>query len=87
MSEALPLGMPTTARRPRFRRGTLTTIIGRIALALFLGVWMLPVTVLLTGLLMISNIRYPHLVNRYMRGKKSISMLLASSAMVGFLRS
>jgi multiple sugar transport system permease protein len=42
MSEALPLGMPTTARRPRFRRGTLTTFIGRLALALFLGVWMLP---------------------------------------------
>ncbi len=42
MSAALPLGMPTAARRPRFRRGTLTTIIGRIALALFLGVWMLP---------------------------------------------
>jgi multiple sugar transport system permease protein len=42
MSEALPLGLPATARRPRLRRGTLTTIIGRIALALFLGVWMLP---------------------------------------------
>jgi multiple sugar transport system permease protein len=42
MSAALPLGMPTAARRPRFRRGKLTTIIGRIALALFLGVWMLP---------------------------------------------
>jgi multiple sugar transport system permease protein len=42
MSDALPLGLPATARRPRFRRGTLTTIIGRSALALFLAVWMLP---------------------------------------------
>jgi multiple sugar transport system permease protein len=42
MSEALPLSLPATTRRPRLRRGTVTTIIGRIALALFLGVWMLP---------------------------------------------
>ena len=40
-------------------------------------VWCLPVLVLVTGLLMISNIRYPHLVNRYMRGKRSFGRLIA----------
>jgi CDP-diacylglycerol--serine O-phosphatidyltransferase len=40
-------------------------------------VWCLPVLVLATGLLMISNIRYPHLVNRYMRGKRSFGRLIA----------
>ena len=39
-------------------------------------VWVLPVLVLTTGLLMISNIRYPHLVNRYLRGKRSIGRLM-----------
>jgi CDP-diacylglycerol--serine O-phosphatidyltransferase len=39
-------------------------------------VLVLPVIVLCTGLLMISSIRYPHLVNRYMRGKRPMSRLL-----------
>ncbi len=39
-------------------------------------VWILPIVVLLTGLLMISNLRYPHLVNRYLRGRRSIGRLL-----------
>ena len=39
-------------------------------------VWVLPILVLGTGLLMISNIRYPHLVNRYLRGKRSIGRLM-----------
>jgi len=37
----------------------------------------LPLLVLGTGLLMISQIRYPHLVNRYLRGRRSIGRLLA----------
>ena len=37
---------------------------------------LLPVLVLAVGLLMISSIRYPHLVNRYLRGKRSIGRLL-----------
>ena len=41
-------------------------------------VWLLPMMVLLTGLLMISPIRYPHLVNRYLRGKKSFGRLVAA---------
>jgi len=39
-------------------------------------VWVLPVLVLCVGLLMVSTIRYPHLVNRYLRGRKSIARLV-----------
>src|SRR5687767_10672029 len=45
-------------------------------------VWMIPAIVLMTGLLMISAIRYPHLVNKYLRGKRSMARLLV---MVSFL--
>jgi len=37
----------------------------------------LPGVVLMSGLLMVSAIRYPHLVNRYLRGRRSIGRLLA----------
>jgi CDP-diacylglycerol---serine O-phosphatidyltransferase len=37
---------------------------------------LLPLIVLGTGLLMISHIRYPHLVNRYLRGKRSMGRLI-----------
>jgi CDP-diacylglycerol--serine O-phosphatidyltransferase len=43
-------------------------------------VWLLPAIVLLTGLLMVSGIRYPHIVNRYLRGKKSIWTIIALAA-------
>ncbi len=46
--------------------------------------WILPAVVLFTGLLMISNLRYPHLVNRYLRGKRSFGRLLAVLA-IGLL--
>jgi CDP-diacylglycerol--serine O-phosphatidyltransferase len=39
---------------------------------------MLPFVVLVCGLLMVSAIRYPHLVNRYLRGRRSIGQLLAA---------
>ncbi len=39
-------------------------------------VWILPLLVLGTGLLMISNIRYPHVVNRYLRGRRPMRRLL-----------
>jgi len=39
-------------------------------------IWLLPPIVLMTGLLMISAIRYPHLVNKYLRGKRSMARLL-----------
>jgi CDP-diacylglycerol--serine O-phosphatidyltransferase len=37
---------------------------------------MLPFVVLATGLLMVSHLRYPHLVNRYLRGRRSIGRLI-----------
>jgi CDP-diacylglycerol--serine O-phosphatidyltransferase len=37
---------------------------------------LLPVVVLMTGLLMVSNFRYPHLVNKYLRGRRSIARLI-----------
>jgi len=36
---------------------------------------LLPILVLAAGLLMVSHLRYPHLVNRYLRGKRSIGRL------------
>jgi CDP-diacylglycerol--serine O-phosphatidyltransferase len=39
-------------------------------------VWFLPVVVLGTGLLMVSNIRYPHFVNKYLRGRRSIGRVI-----------
>jgi CDP-diacylglycerol--serine O-phosphatidyltransferase len=43
----------------------------------------LPVIVLFVGLLMVSHIRYPHLVNRYLRGKRSLTTLML--VLVGLL--
>ena len=43
----------------------------------------LPFLVLGTGLLIISHIRYPHLVNRYLRGRRSIGRLIM--VLVGLL--
>ncbi|HEY8665988.1 MAG TPA: CDP-diacylglycerol--serine O-phosphatidyltransferase [Tepidisphaeraceae bacterium] len=42
-----------------------------------LCIWLLPAVVLSTGLLMVSDIRYPHIVNRYLRGRRSLGRLLA----------
>jgi CDP-diacylglycerol--serine O-phosphatidyltransferase len=39
-------------------------------------VWLLPLVVLGSGLLMVSNIRYPHVVNRYLRGRRSLGRLI-----------
>jgi len=36
----------------------------------------LPLLVLVSGLLMVSTIRYPHIVNRYLRGRRSIGRVL-----------
>jgi len=41
-------------------------------------IWLLPVLVMCTGLLMVSTIRYPHLLNRYLRGRRSIERLVAA---------
>src|SRR6476659_5183308 len=39
--------------------------------------YLLPPLVLAVGLLMVSNVRYPHVVNRYLRGRRSIARLMA----------
>ena len=39
-------------------------------------IYVLPIIVLGTGLLMVSNTRYPHVVNRFMRGKRGFGRLL-----------
>lgn len=36
----------------------------------------LPIIVLSTGLLMVSAVRYPHVVNRYLRGKRTLGRLV-----------
>ena len=48
----------------------------------YIGVALLPVIVLGTGLLMVSAIRYPHVVNKYLRGKKSIARLMGMLAVL-----
>jgi CDP-diacylglycerol--serine O-phosphatidyltransferase len=38
--------------------------------------YILPALVLVTGWLMVSNIRYPHVVNRWLRGRRPIARLI-----------
>jgi CDP-diacylglycerol---serine O-phosphatidyltransferase len=45
-------------------------------------IYVLPVIVLASGLLMVSNIRYPHIVNRYMKGRKSMARLVTVVVLV-----
>ena len=44
--------------------------------------YLLPLVVLGAGLLMVSAIRYPHLVNRYMRGRRSVARLVGVLAVL-----
>jgi len=44
--------------------------------------YLLPLIVLGTGLLMVSAIRYPHLVNRYLRGRRSVARLVGVLAVL-----
>jgi CDP-diacylglycerol--serine O-phosphatidyltransferase len=39
-------------------------------------IYLLPFVVLFTGLLMVSGIRYPHVVNRWLRGRRSLPRLM-----------
>ena len=48
----------------------------------FVMTCLLPVIVLCAGLLMVSAIRYPHMVNRYLRGRRSIARLLSGVAVL-----
>lgn len=38
--------------------------------------WAMPLVTLAAGLLMVSHVRYPHLVNRHLRGKRSLGRLI-----------
>jgi len=42
----------------------------------FVAVWALPVITLMAGILMVTRIPYPHIVNRVLRGKKQFSTFL-----------
>jgi CDP-diacylglycerol--serine O-phosphatidyltransferase len=44
--------------------------------------WTMPPLLLASGLLMVSNIRYPHLVNRYLKGRRSVGQLLFAVALL-----
>ncbi len=57
----------------------LTPTAGRLSVA---GVIVLPLLTLGCGLLMVSQIRYPHLVNRYLKGRRSIGRLIAVLVLV-----
>jgi CDP-diacylglycerol--serine O-phosphatidyltransferase len=46
------------------------------------ALYLLPPFVLANGLLMVSNVRYPHVVNRYLRGRRSIARLLGGMAVL-----
>jgi CDP-diacylglycerol--serine O-phosphatidyltransferase len=66
--------MRAQAFDPPYSRGT---TVGEIFWNLSnVCVWLLPAVVLGTGLLMVSGVRYPHVVNRYLRGKRSLQRLL-----------
>jgi CDP-diacylglycerol---serine O-phosphatidyltransferase len=40
--------------------------------------WALPALTAYLGILMVSTIRYPHMLNRYLRGRRSVGRLLAA---------
>jgi phosphatidylserine synthase len=47
---------------------------------------MLPIIVLVMGLLMVSTIRYSHMVNRHLRGRRSIERLIVGLViLLGFI--
>lgn len=48
-------------------------------------VYALPALVVVTGLLMISNIRYPHVVNKYLRGRRPITRLVVGVSVILFV--
>jgi phosphatidylserine synthase len=43
---------------------------------------MLPAVLLLMGVLMVSPVRYPHLVNKYLRGRRSMTRLIGALVII-----
>jgi CDP-diacylglycerol--serine O-phosphatidyltransferase len=67
-------------------RGTNPSVATFVGMLSLVCLWLLPVIVAATGLLMVSTIRYPHLVNRYLRGRRSLGRLvLALVILLGFV--
>jgi CDP-diacylglycerol--serine O-phosphatidyltransferase len=48
----------------------------------YVCVWLLPPMLLICGLLMVSTVRYPHIVNRYLRGRRPIARLIGGVALL-----
>jgi CDP-diacylglycerol---serine O-phosphatidyltransferase len=44
--------------------------------------WAMPPILVAAGLLMVSTVRYPHVVNRYLRGKRSVGQLIFALVLV-----
>jgi CDP-diacylglycerol--serine O-phosphatidyltransferase len=49
-------------------------------------IYILPFCALGTGVLMVSRIRYPHIINQYLRGKKPLSYLMGALLLLAFIR-
>ena len=47
--------------------------------------WLVPAVLIAAGLLMVSTVRYPHVVNRLLRGRKSLGTLVATVALLVLL--
>ena len=64
--------------------GMMFDTIGNLLWNIHIGILCaIPVVTLVVGLLMVSTIRYPHLVNRYLKGKKSVGRLVAIMILCG----
>lgn len=55
---------------------------GEFNLFFYCATWALAPIVLIAGLMMVSNIRYSHLVNRYLRGRRPIGVLVVAVAVL-----
>lgn len=66
----------TAAYDEQLSTGLRSGLLTFLMYAYFYAVALLPVITLAAGLLMVSTLRYPHLVNRYLRGRKSIATLV-----------
>lgn len=64
------------------RQNGLSMGIGWISTLGNICLYLLPVVVLGTGLLMVSNIRYPHVVNKHLRGRKPITRLMSGVILI-----
>lgn len=68
----------------RVRVGTTGGLTSLLKYLYSAAMFALPLITLAVGLLMVSTIRYPHLVNRYLKGKKSIGRIVVLLIVGGF---